>query len=143
MNDFLSEELLIPTLDLASKRSRWLASMIDYLLYLAIFMVISLYFGKKYTTEDGEIGYHTAGLTAFCILSFGWILLPVLEGTTGQTLGKALFKIKTVKEDGGGASIGNCIVRHLFDIIDFVPFFLVLLAYWWRGIMDYASLWAI
>lgn len=47
----------------------------------------------------------------------------MLEGLTRQTLGKANFKIKTVKVNGEKATLGNCIVRHLFDFIDSFPFF--------------------
>lgn len=123
MGNYLSEDLLKPTIDLASKTRRWLASLIDYVLYFAICVFVGLYFGEKYTTSHDTVGYRTHGWPALVPWLCWWLLLPVLEGATGQTLGKAIFNIKTVKENGSEASFGNCAARHLFDIIDFAPFF--------------------
>jgi len=122
MTDLLSDDLLIPTLSLARKTTRWLASLIDYIFYTAILWAIPLYFGEKYTSQEGRVSYHAEGIPALCIWAAWWVLLPIVEGITGQTLGKAVFKIKTVKENGSKATIGNCIVRHLFDMVDFAPF---------------------
>jgi len=123
MTDYLSDDLLKESLPLARKTKRWLATLTDYIFYLAIFMAVNIFFGEKYTTPDGATGYRTTGWPAFGLFAVWWLLLPILEGLTGQTVGKAIFKIKTVKVNGDDASMGNCIVRHLFDFADFAPFF--------------------
>jgi uncharacterized RDD family membrane protein YckC len=123
MNDLLSEDLLTPSIQPARKTKRWLACLIDYLFYFLIFTLITAFWGERYTTESGTVGYRATGLPALVCIAAWWVLLPVLEGLTGQTLGKAIFKIKTVKINGEKATVGNCIVRHLFDFIDSFPFF--------------------
>lgn len=119
--DYLIEEELQTTL--AKKRVRYIAVIIDYLIYLGIFITVSIYFGEKYETEDGATGWHVEGWPALLIFSSWFILLPVAEGLTQQTVGKMLLGIKVVKMDHSRASIGNCIVRHLFDFVDFFPGF--------------------
>ena len=121
MNDYLSEELLAP--DLARKTYRWLAAFIDYTFYLLIFICVLMYFGEKYTTEQGTIGYHATGLPVFSCMAAWWVLFPIFEGVTGQTLGKAIFNIKVVRYDGTDAPLTNCIARHLFDFVDYIPGF--------------------
>ncbi|MEI5617184.1 RDD family protein, partial [Streptomyces brasiliscabiei] len=44
------------------------------------------------------------------------------ESLTGKSLGKAVLKIKVVKQDGDNITFSNSLVRHLFDIIDWLPF---------------------
>lgn len=54
---------------------------------------------------------------------FYWFLL---EGVwDGQTLGKRLFGIKVVKENGEECSIGAAVVRNLLEIIDGFAYYLV------------------
>ena len=120
MTDYLSLDTLQPKL--ASKTSRWLASLIDYIIFMACDTGCLLFFGKKTIDTDGVITYHADGLPALAAIASWWVLLPVLEGLTGQTIGKAIFNIKTVKASGLEATIGACIVRHLFDIVDYFPF---------------------
>ena len=45
-------------------------------------------------------------------------LLVLLQGTTGKTPGKALFGIRTVREDGSPPGIGKAIVRWLLLFVD-------------------------
>lgn len=116
MTDYLSPELLNPSLP--SKGRRWLAALIDYGLYFACYTLVIIYWGQKTTDIEGVTSYSVDGFPAFFIFSLWWVLLPVLEGLTGQTLGKALFGLKVIKANGRRASVGNCIVRHLFDIVD-------------------------
>jgi uncharacterized RDD family membrane protein YckC len=49
-----------------------------------------------------------------------WILLlPLMEGITGFTLGKGLFGLQVVDSRGRKASIPMAFMRHSLDIIDF------------------------
>ena len=54
------------------------------------------------------------------------LYFSILEGTTGKTLGKMILQIKVVKENYTPIGFLNSIVKHLFDIIDFLPTFGIL-----------------
>ena len=44
---------------------------------------------------------------------------PVIEGLTGQTLGKRIFGLRVTKDGWKDISVGEAFVRHLMDPIDF------------------------
>lgn len=55
----------------------------------------------------------------------GWgiaiVLLVLLQGLTGRTVGKLLTGIRTVREDGSVPGIGKALVRWLLLVIDGLP----------------------
>ncbi len=120
MGDYLPGTISQPKL--ARKTYRWLAALIDYILFFSCFTVCLIFFGEKHISEDGVVGYEVNNFPGLLVIASWWLLFPVLEGTTGQTLGKAIFNIKVIKADGTKASFGNCVVRHLFDFVDYIPF---------------------
>lgn len=62
-------------------------------------------------------------LIGFAVIIFYWFLL---EGFwDGYTVGKKLFGIKVVEEDGSPCSLGSSLVRNLLYIIDAFFYFLV------------------
>lgn len=107
---------------LASKSRRLIAIFIDYFLFLLISNYLLGLVGEKYITEDGGIGFRAEGFPALLITVPWFLLLPILEGYTGQTIGKMLLKIKVVRVDGTRLSVGPSIARHLFDFVDYLPF---------------------
>ena len=121
MTDYLSEEE--PALFLASKTNRFFAILIDYTICFICWYYIAKYWGEEYITEDGGVGYHVEGLPALSWLLVWFSIMPLMEGLTGQSIGKIIFKIKISKADGTKVSIGNATVRHLFDFVDYLPFF--------------------
>jgi uncharacterized RDD family membrane protein YckC len=123
MQDLLTDLDYAPRL--ASKTKRWKACFVDYLILITIAGIFSYFFGKHYTGEDGVSGWELTGAPAFFALILPWLLLfPGIESfNNGQTLGKAMFRLKTVKEDNSRLSFGNSFVKHLFDPVDYFPFF--------------------
>jgi len=107
---------------LASKTKRFVAIFIDYFLYSIILYFLIDFAGDKYELEDGTVGFRLEGTPALISLIPWFLLLPILEGKTGQTIGKMLLRIKVSKTNGASITIGNSIVRHLFDIVDYLPF---------------------
>ena len=113
--DLLTE---IPTTPLlAQKSTRAFAALIDFIILMLGCYLIAHFSGQTYS-EDGQIGFNLTGMPAFIALLFAFLLLPIIEGLTGQTLGKRIFKIQVVKNDFTKVSLGASIVRHLFDAID-------------------------
>jgi uncharacterized RDD family membrane protein YckC len=54
----------------------------------------------------------------FAFLAISLILLVVIQGLTGWTVGKVLTGIRTVNEDGRAPGIGRALVRWLLFIVD-------------------------
>ena len=107
---------------LASKTKRFIAIFIDYFIYFIIMFFLIQITGDKYELEDGTVGFRVEGFPALISLIPWFLLLPILEGKTGQTIGKMIMKIRVSKTNGTTINIGNSIVRHLFDIVDYLPF---------------------
>jgi len=111
---------------IARKRKRVFAGFIDLGLSLFLFILILVLFGERYETVEGTIGYRGEGPKFFLPLVFWFFTVPVMEGITGQTIGKKFISIKVVSVDYSKASFGQTLVRHLLDIIDWIPGFGIL-----------------
>jgi uncharacterized RDD family membrane protein YckC len=120
MIDLLSPEAFNPPL--ANKGIRYIAIVIDYIIYFAFYWLMIAGFGKIYSTADGTTHFELTGLPALAWFAC-WFFIPIMEGFVGQSFGKMIFKIKVAKANYDKAGFGQCIVRHLFDVIDFFPFF--------------------
>jgi len=93
---------------------RYLSTGFDYFLIMAI---TNLTYGNSRSPS-------TLVLIVFVL---SWIVyFPIIEGISGQTLGKRIFKLKVLKEDYSKLNILNSFFRRLFDFIDFLPTFGIL-----------------
>jgi uncharacterized RDD family membrane protein YckC len=106
---------------LASKKVRWAAIFIDYLIYFFIFYLMGKYFGEA-TISDGNFQIHITGFPALVCFAMWFVLFPIIEGKNGQTIGKMIFNIKVINENGNPIFFKEALVRHLFDLVDFFPF---------------------
>jgi uncharacterized RDD family membrane protein YckC len=121
LNDLLPDE----TAYKANKGARWFAALIDFFI-IAIFAFILLYcFGVKTTEANGSVSYHVEGFNAFLTYFVPWfIILPLIEGiNNGQSIGKAIFGIRSTLADGSPITFSAAVVRHLLDFVDYMPFF--------------------
>lgn len=116
---------LVPDAHPASVSTRWTAALIDYLLFVIIMCLLMYVFGDVVTDERGSVSYHVEDAKFLLTVCIPWIVLfPVLETINGgQTIGKALMKIKVVKDDFNKPGFGVLLLRRLFDCIDYLPFF--------------------
>jgi uncharacterized RDD family membrane protein YckC len=122
MTDLLTET--DDQLILASKTKRFFASLIDYIIFYIGFYFIAKYFGQSYTSEEGSLVMKVEGSSALGCMVFWFAILALMERLANrQSIGKMIFGLRVVKPDGTNASLGNTTVRHLFDLIDFLPFF--------------------
>ena len=122
MEDLLSDLDFAPVL--ASKTKRWFASLTDYFFYMLAMFFISYLFGNRSIDENGNTSWNMHGLPSFIAMILPWLLFfPGIESfNNGQTIGKALFRIKTVKEDGSKINFGTSFLKHFFDWVDYLPF---------------------
>ena len=121
MNDiFLTQTTNIP---LAKKRFRVFASLIDYTLCFVFFFIIGATLGEQYTPPEGGIGFRLTGMQPLICMGFWFIIMPVMEAIQGQTFGKMIMNIRVVSKNYSDPSFGQTLVRHLFDFVDWFPFF--------------------
>ncbi|MFL6057913.1 MAG: RDD family protein [Rubrobacteraceae bacterium] len=104
---------------------RVLAIIVDSLVLVVLFWVMSLFFGTS-SAEGGmaSASLGTLGTLLYLILAFAYFTL--LEGNRGQTLGKMLLGIKVVREDNGEVpGIGTAAIRTVLRLIDGIFAYLV------------------
>lgn len=109
----------------ASILKRWTACLIDYLIYCTLIGLSATIWGDKHVNVDGSVTWQLNGLPGFIAIVVPWLFFfPAIESfNSGQTIGKALFKIKTVRDDFSKLSFGTSFLKHMFDFIDFLPMF--------------------
>jgi len=125
MQDILTDPEYKPVL--ASIGKRWLAAVIDYIIFL--FLNILLQYPVKYLSVSNLIPDHNnvlrmlvlLGLMVFFLVPWVLIFVGMEALNNGQTIGKALLRIRAVREDGSKLNFGISLVRHLFDFIDYFP----------------------
>lgn len=124
MEDLLTDFETRPSL--APVFKRWVACVIDYLIFFAVMI------GFQYLLK-GPIKYFSNSSNSIRVLLMftlamsqflPWLLLfPGMEAfKDGQTIGKMLLGLRTVKQDGTKLHFGNSLVRHLFAFVDYFPF---------------------
>ena len=112
---------------IALKRTRIAAALIDFLIFWVICFVICIFLGDYQQDSEG-IGFELRGFPAFLAASAWFLLVPINEGITGQTIGKKFLKIKVVRKDLRPTNIWTSLVRHLLDVIDLMLFIGLLVA---------------
>jgi uncharacterized RDD family membrane protein YckC len=98
---------------------RILATIVDGLIFGALFTVMSMLFGN--ITSVGFADWN-GSMPALPTLLYGVIVVLyyiLLEGYLGQTLGKMLLGIKVVREDNGEVpGLGGATMRTLLRLVD-------------------------
>lgn len=97
---------------------RVLATIVDGLVLGALFAVMSALFGSSSTEGTSvSLSMGTFPTLGFFVIAMAYYIL--LEGYTGQTLGKMLFGIKVVKEDTGEVpGIKAAAIRSVLRLVD-------------------------
>jgi len=121
MTDILFAEEFQPAS--AKKRLRVFAAFIDYALFFAFFIFLVFNYGEKTYLADGTTSFRLTGAQPLICVGFWFIILPLLESFNGQTLGKMILKVRVTSFDYEKASFAQCLARHLFDLVDWLPFF--------------------
>lgn len=88
-------------------------------------LITFLVFGYGVALLSGQTtskGFQLTGVPAIVeiVLMFAYFIL--LEGFFGATLGKMVFKLKVVKENGTKVDMMSAVVRNLMRIVDALPF---------------------
>lgn len=97
-------EIMGNQIEIAQKRNRVLAFLIDYFIFLVVALIFGYFWGKPY--EDG-MGFNLTGLPAFALFLIGLFLWPLSEGIWAQTIGKRALNLQVVNDQFGKCSMGQ------------------------------------
>ena len=115
MEDMLSDVYIEPKL--ATIGSRFGAAIIDFVIIAIIFVGFWELWGEhQMATESTDM--ELTGLPALAFFAVCFALFPLQEGLTGKTIGMLVMGIKVKRKDLTDATVGNSVVRHIFDVID-------------------------
>ena len=101
---------------IAKKRLRFLAFIIDAVIYFSIFYFVAISFGVP--NEEG--GYTVSGMPAFLLFLSSFLLWPISETLFGQTLGKRFLDIKVVGHNEENISVTQAFLRFFFGLVDYM-----------------------
>ena len=98
---------------------RFIATLIDGLIYMAFAWVMAGAMGLGETSADG---FDLSGgpFLLLSLASFGYFV--VFEGLFGGTIGKLILGLRVVNAKGQTPGIGAALVRNLLRIVDALPF---------------------
>ena len=107
---------------LAGAGNRGFAAIADFLIASVLTFAMGFSF-QKLTEIDPSLD-EWAGWKVFVELFIAWLYFVLLEWLwNGQTIGKRLFGLRVISEDGEPARFVAVVVRNLVRIVDFLPIF--------------------
>jgi len=105
----------------ASTTKRAAAAFIDFFLFTVVYNIYRFVLGPP-----GANGVPTViGMDVIPVLIFWALYFLLIEGITGQTLGKKIVGIRVVRVNGSDIGLINALLRHLLDWLDFALFGLI------------------
>src|SRR6267143_589795 len=107
---------------LAGAGNRGFAAIADFLIAAVLTFAIAFSF-QKLTEIDPSLD-EWGGWVFFIELLIAWLYFVLLEWLwNGQTIGKRVFGLRVISEDGEPARFVAVIVRNLVRVVDFLPAF--------------------
>ena len=100
-------------IEIAKKRYRIGAFLIDVFIFGLIGMAVGMVYGEPL---ENEAGYQMTGLPAFGMFLTVFFLWPISEGIWGQTIGKRFMDIKVVGDDYKSIGMGQAFGRFFFRL---------------------------
>jgi uncharacterized RDD family membrane protein YckC len=108
--------------DLAGGGNRGFAALVDFTLVTLIF--IAAFVGFTSLTDLQSMFFPLAGLVVLVTFTIAWSYFVLLEWIwNGQTIGKRIFGLRVIADDGAPAGFIAVLVRNLLRVVDFLPGF--------------------
>ena len=114
--------------DLAGAGNRGFAALLDFLVAAVIVFtaLLLLGVGGALLGVAGALGeasfFLLGGLTLIVTLVLIWAYFILLEWLwNGQTIGKRVFRLRVINEDGSPAQFTAVLIRNLLRLVDFLP----------------------
>ncbi len=103
---------------------RFFAAFFDY----GIFYIVTFWYTYQFGSLDFEGSYSVHGLKTLPIIIFWFIYFPVIESFNGFTLGKKLFGLRVIRDDGHlGVDFSRTFKRHILDFFEVLSFGIIAL----------------
>ena len=108
--------------DLAGGGNRGFAALVDFILVALVFAGAAFAFSSLTGVLGG--GEQLVGVVLLLTLTLAWSYFVLLEWLwQGQTVGKRLYGLRVIRDDGAPAGFVAVFIRNLIRIIDFLPAF--------------------
>jgi uncharacterized RDD family membrane protein YckC len=105
---------------LAGAGNRGFAAIVDFL--VAFILTFAIGYAFQLLAEQDPSLTEWEGWVVFAELVVAWLYFVLLEWLwNGQTLGKRIFGLRVISEDGEPARFVAVIVRNLVRVVDFLP----------------------
>ena len=105
---------------LAGVGNRGFAAVVDFLVALLITVGLEIGYGQIGAPGDAALG----GVIRVLLFVLGWSYFILLEWLwNGQTIGKRVYGLRVINEDGSPAGFVAVFVRNLVRMVDFLPSF--------------------
>lgn len=109
--------------DLAAAGNRGFAAMVDFGIASLIF-VGAQFLGNAGTDRFGARFATWLGVFILLTLLLAWSYFVLLEWLwQGQTIGKRMFGLRVIRDDGAPAGFIAVLIRNLLRMVDFLPAF--------------------
>ena len=110
--------------DLAGGGNRGFAAVVDFIVATLIF--VAAIWGFTTLAQNGAAQFLSPFFGVLVLLTFliAWSYFILVEWLwNGQTIGKRIFGLRVIGEDGAPAGFVAVLVRNLIRIVDFLPAF--------------------
>src|SRR5438093_10564458 len=105
---------------LAGAGNRGFAAITDFVIVFAFTFAMGYGYGQLEPLEPSLVGWEN--WVVLFELFLAWLYFVLLEWLwNGQTIGKRLFGLRVISEDGEPARFVAVVVRNLVRVIDFLP----------------------
>ena len=109
--------------ELAGGGNRGFAALVDFVIASVIFAG-SLFLMQQALNRFGPGALTLSGVTLLLTLLITWCYFILLEWQwQGQTVGKRMYGLRVIGEDGSPATFTAVLVRNLVRVVDFLPGF--------------------
>jgi len=109
--------------DLAGGGNRGFAAVVDFVIATLVFAG-ALFGFSQLVRAFGEVGAQVFGVLTLLTFFIAWSYFFVLEWLwQGQTVGKRLYGLRVIRDDGAPAGFIAVLIRNLIRIVDFLPLF--------------------
>ncbi len=107
--------------DLAGGGNRGFAAIVDFVIASLIFIGALWGFSSIATATGGAIG-PLFGVLVLLTFAISWSYFVLLEWLwQGQTVGKRMYGLRVIRDDGAPAGFIAVLIRNLLRIVDFLP----------------------
>lgn len=108
--------------DLAAAGNRGFAAIVDFAIASLVFVGALFAVGLGTTALGGQVLTPLFGVFVLLTFLIAWSYFVLLEWLwQGQTVGKRMFGLRVIRDDGAPAGFMAVLIRNLLRVVDFLP----------------------